>query len=355
MDCQKKISKTCPSPRVSLTSNVFLVSDLLCQVCSLNALTSPGSRPQTPQHQINKQIQSTPSHHDRRCPPSRPPRQHPAVPPPPPPRATLPRPRRPRLWRLRRRDHSDAWRRAHRHCRTLPFHSPCPALLLSALGPPTCCILPPPPRTNTTQAIFNTLASTYHILSLSSPSFPIPKWLPIRMYSLRATLALDAFLACIWLGASGTLTSEVVIIHALTRRFGRRPYGESDAWVGVVGAGAGTGGVEVLVSLFFFSQGELGVAGLWLINGVFRLLHIISFAIHWRIYRQRAAGGGAPRGRGRRTLGEGVVVAGVGSMALGVAPFPPVVMGVEGDGEGEGEGDGERESDECGGEGKEDV
>lgn len=48
-------------------------------------------------------------------------------------------------------------------------------------------------------------------------------------------------------------------------------------------------------------------------------------------------------------------MAGVGSMALGVAPFPPVVMGVEGDGEGEGEGDGERESDECGGEGKEDV
>lgn len=46
-------------------------------------------------------------------------------------------------------------------------------------------------------------------------------------------------------------------------------------------------------------------------------------------------------------------MAGVGSMAFGVASFPPVVMGVEGDGEGE--GDGERESDECGGEGKEDV
>lgn len=88
-----------------------------------------------------------------------------------------------------------------------------------------------------------------------------------RIYSLRATLALDAFLACIWLGASGTLTSEVVIIHALTRRFGRRPYGESDAWVGVVGAGAGTGGLEVLVFLISFLSLSHGV-GVLLINAV---------------------------------------------------------------------------------------
>lgn len=89
--------------------------------------------------------------------------------------------------------------------------------------------------------------------------------------------------------------------------------------------------------------------GLLLIEYRVSLLHIFSFAIHWRIYRQRAVGGRAPRGRGRRTLGEGVVVAGVGSVAFGVASFPPVVMGIEG------EGEGGRASDECEEEGKEDV
>lgn len=91
---------------------------------------------------------------------------------------------------------------------------------------------------------------------------------------------------------------------------------------------------------------------LLLIRYWIRLLHIISFAIHWRVYRQRGTEGRAPRGRGRRTLGEGVVVAGVGSVAFGVASFPPVVMDVEGDVEREGGGG--RASDECG-EGKEDV
>ncbi|KAK1837218.1 hypothetical protein QBC39DRAFT_366742 [Podospora conica] len=97
-------------------------------------------------------------------------------------------------------------------------------------------------------AIFNITASTYHVLSLSeSPRTSLSRFrvkgFP-RIYNIYAVLALDVFLVCVWLGAAVTLTVELVVIHALTRRYGRFPYGEGDGWVAVGGAGAGGGGVE---------------------------------------------------------------------------------------------------------------
>lgn len=106
------------------------------------------------------------------------------------------------------------------------------------------------------------------------------------------------------------------------------------------GCGGGDGGVGGVSFSHFFSQ-SLPRGGCVADKRCVSLLHLISFAIHWRIYRQRGTGGRGPRGRGRRTLG-------VGSVVFGVASFPPVVMAVEGEGEGGGA------SDECE-EGKEDV
>ncbi|KAK0753914.1 hypothetical protein B0T18DRAFT_442408 [Schizothecium vesticola] len=77
---------------------------------------SPYQAPESnPRPTTSKQPKAnTSSRHDRYRP--RPPRPHPAVVPPLPRPPTLPRPRRPRLWRLRRRHHPDAGRRAHRRC-----------------------------------------------------------------------------------------------------------------------------------------------------------------------------------------------------------------------------------------------